>query len=53
MYNDFPKLLSMINEIGIEATLQNININEIDDSVVKIILRTIDNSIQRLREELN
>lgn len=53
MYNTSPQLSKLLNECGIEETLKTIDINEIDDHIIKIILTTIEHSIERLREELN
>ena len=52
MYNTPAAVLKLIDDVGIENALGAIDIDDIDDSALKIILRTIEFSIQRLREEL-
>lgn len=46
------QLQSHLDKCGIESTLAIIDIEKIDDHVIKTILRTIEHSIDRLHEEL-
>ena len=50
MLNELQQLLILINKIGVEAAIKTI---DVDDPTIKIILRTTDHSIQRLRDKLN
>jgi hypothetical protein len=54
MYNnDYSKFLRLINEIGIEDAIKMVNVEDFPDGPIKIILRTIDYSVARLKEELS
>lgn len=51
--NEIINILNLIDQYGVEESLNHIDIESIDDLPIKIILRTIDYSINILKAELN
>jgi malate/lactate dehydrogenase len=53
MYNEFEIISATLTTNGVEKTLNTIDIEDVEDHTLKIILRTLKHSLERLHEELN